>query len=100
MSNHRVTIAGMMGLTAVISVGLVLLRDPTHRAASVYVSAMATALAAATVLALVRNGRDRGAWVGFAVFGTAYFLWAFGFDRVPLPSPFPRHVLDEMESSL
>jgi hypothetical protein len=100
MRVHRVTIAGMMGLTAALSVGLLMLRDPTHQAASVYVSGIGTALAAATVLALVRHGRERGAWIGFAVFGAGYFLWAFGYDHVPLPSPFTRQVLDAAEPYL
>jgi hypothetical protein len=74
MGRYRFTLAALMGAVALIAVGVAALRSPTAIRASLVVLLAVGAICGATVGAILRRGPDRGAWLGFAVFGWAYFL--------------------------
>jgi hypothetical protein len=63
-----------MGAVALVAVGVAALRSPTAVWASLVILLALAALCGATVGAIVRRGAGRGGWLGFAVFGWAYFL--------------------------
>jgi hypothetical protein len=63
-----------MGAVALVAVGVAALRSPTALWASLVVLLALGAICGVTVCAILRRGPARGAWLGFAVFGWAYFL--------------------------
>jgi hypothetical protein len=63
-----------MGTIALVAVGVAALRSPTALWASLVILLALGAICGATVGAILRRGSDRGAWLGFAVFGWAYVL--------------------------
>jgi hypothetical protein len=63
-----------MGAVALAALGLAALRSPTALWASLVILLALGAVCGATVGAILRRGLARGAWLGFAVFGWAYFL--------------------------
>jgi hypothetical protein len=68
--NARPTILGLMGLIAVVAVGMAVLRGNNELVAAVVFALTVAALCTAALVAIHR----RGAWAGFAVFGWAQFL--------------------------
>jgi hypothetical protein len=74
MGRYRFTLAALMAAVALIAVGVAALRSPTAIWASLVILLVLGAICGATVGAILRCGPDRGAWLGFAVFGWAYFL--------------------------
>jgi hypothetical protein len=63
-----------MGAVALVAVGIAALRYPTAIWASLVILLALGAICGATVGASLLRGSRRGAWLGFAVFGWAYFL--------------------------
>jgi hypothetical protein len=63
-----------MGAVALVAVGVAALRSPTAVWARLVILLALGAICGATVGAILRRGPGRGAWLGFAVFGWAYFL--------------------------
>src|SRR5262249_21596699 len=74
VGRYRFTLAALMGAVALVAVAVAALRSPTAIWASLVVLLALGAICAATVGAIVRRGPGRGAWLGFAVFGWAYFI--------------------------
>jgi hypothetical protein len=94
---YRFSIAGLMGVVAALGLGLTALRSPTPLKARTAVTAALASVCAAGVAAVVRPGPGRAGWLGFAVFGAAHFVWAFGYEGVPIPTTLTRHLLDALE---
>ena len=74
MGRYRFTLAALMGVVALVAVGVAALRSSTALWASLVILLALGAICGATVGAILRRGPDQGAWLGFAVFGWAYFL--------------------------
>jgi hypothetical protein len=74
----RVTIASLMGLTALTACGFAALQRPTPIAASVAFSLSVAACLAAVVAALCATGRPRAAWASFALCGAVYLALSLG----------------------
>jgi hypothetical protein len=74
VGRYRFTLAALMGAVALVAVGVAALRSPTALWASLVILLALGAICGATVGAILRRGPGRGAWLGFAVFGWAYFL--------------------------
>ena len=70
----RFSIRALLALILFIGVGIAALRGATAIWASVMILAALGAVCAATVGAALIQGAARPAWLGFAVFGWAYFL--------------------------
>jgi hypothetical protein len=74
VGRYRFTLAALMGAVALVAVGLAALHSPTALWASLVILLALGAICGATVGAILRRGAGRGPWLGFAVFGWAYFL--------------------------
>jgi hypothetical protein len=93
MTRLRFTLAQVMALVLCLGFGFAALRNADAFWASVTYNLAVVMVATALVGALVRNGRARAAWAGFAVFGAIYFVapgleWrigGFGFGPIPRP---------------
>ncbi len=70
----RISIRDLLTLVLFIGVGIAALRGATAIWASVMILAALGAICLATVGAALIRGAARPAWLGFAVFGWAYFL--------------------------
>jgi hypothetical protein len=74
MARYRISLAGSLGIVAVIAMGLAGMRS----ASSLWTTAAATVtlalLLAAVIAARLLDGLDRGFWAGFALFGWSYLL--------------------------
>lgn len=83
MSGARFSLAGLMGVTAVVATGCAALRFANALWASVVFTLAFAMLLLAPVGGLIGQPVVRPFWTGFAVFGWAYFLAAFnaGFSR-------------------
>jgi hypothetical protein len=92
----RVSIAGLMVFVALVALGFLALRFPSHLVLNVVFSAMLAVLAASVVLAVTRRGARRAFWVGFATFGGTYVVLGFGpwFSNVTNPMLVTTTVLD------
>jgi hypothetical protein len=77
MKRPTFTIASLMVAVLFVAVGCMALRGPTPLMASMVFSAAVVVLAAAVLLACVRNGRARAGWVGMVAFGLAYLHFGF-----------------------
>ena len=64
----RVSIGGLMATVLIIGLGLAALSNPTIWWASGLYTVTVGLLCTAVVATLLRRGRGRPAWVGFAVF--------------------------------
>lgn len=82
MKHARPSIARLLVYVGLAAVGLAALRVFSRLWANVAFSFALTALVASIALAIHRRGPGRSSWVGFALFGWAYFLTAFA------PAPF------------
>jgi hypothetical protein len=75
----RLSIAGLMGIVLVVSLGLTALRSGTEIWAGATLLATFAVLALAVVGVVCRSGSERSWWLGFALFGWGYlglvFLW-------------------------
>jgi hypothetical protein len=74
----RVTIAGLMGLTALIAGGFAAIQRPTLIAASVAFSLAVASCMAAVVAALCVSGRLRAAWASFGLCASVYLVVSLG----------------------
>lgn len=74
MGRYRLSLAALMGVVALIAVGVAALRSSTAIWAALVILLALGTVCGATVGAVLRRGPDRGPWLGFAVFGWAYFL--------------------------
>jgi hypothetical protein len=74
VARPRISIRAFLALILFIGVGIAALRGATAIWASVMILAALGAICAATVGAALIHGAARPAWLGFAVFGWAYFL--------------------------
>ena len=74
----RFTIRGLMALVLLLGFGFAALRGATLGWAVASILIALLALCSATLGAVVRCGSSRPSWVGFAIFGWAYFLLHFG----------------------
>jgi hypothetical protein len=74
----RVTIRGLSVLVLLLGFGFAALRGATLGWATASILAALLTLCASTLGAVVRGGPSRPAWLGFAIFGWAYFLLHFG----------------------
>ncbi len=74
MLRYRISLAGSLGIVAVIAMGLAGMRS----ASSLWTTAAATVtlalLLSAVIAARVLDGLDRAFWAGFAFFGWSYLL--------------------------
>ena len=94
MRNLRFSIAGMMAVVMFAAIGFAALRYPTETWAGVVLLGTLAALGIAVVGAFCRPAPERGAWLGFAVFGWVYLVAAFQpFDFWPR---LPTHSLLEL----
>jgi hypothetical protein len=78
----RMTIAGSMGLIALVAIGLAALRHPTPLVASGIFSLVILTLFAASVVAISLPGRSRAVWSSFVVCGSGYLLIVLGSSAV------------------
>jgi hypothetical protein len=74
----RFSIRAVLALILFVAVAIAALRGATAAWASVMILAALGAICAATVGAALIRGAGRPAWLGFAVFGWAYFLLCLG----------------------
>ena len=68
-----------MDLVLVLGIGLAALKHPSERAASLLFTLILASLLTSVLGAMARRGRERIAWIGFAVFGWTYLLLSLGF---------------------
>jgi hypothetical protein len=97
MKRLRPSLTALMGMVGLAALGLAGLRSGSPLLFKASYAVTLLALALAVVVAWFRSGGRRASWVGFAVFGWAYFLTGFVFlpgpesvGGIPLPdSDFP-----------
>ena len=94
MTHFRFSLAQLMGIVLYLSLGLAALRNADTLWASASFTLSILAISTALLGALIRRGRARPVWIGFAVFGWTYLLAStlpprasggLGFGPVPLP---------------
>src|SRR5690349_20530648 len=71
-SMRRFSLSGLIGVIALLAMGLAALRNPSPLLAGVVLQATYLTLVIASLAAVLRRGG--GMWAGFAVFAWAYFL--------------------------
>jgi len=74
MSRFRFTLAQLMAIVLLVGFGFAALRNAAEFWASATYTLAFLMISVAPLCALARKGRDRMAWVGFAVFGWARLL--------------------------
>ena len=74
MTRFRLTIAQLMAIVLYLSLGFAALRNADRLWASATFTLSIVAISTALLGALIRRGRARPAWIGFAVFGWTYLL--------------------------
>jgi hypothetical protein len=74
----RLSIAGLMGVVLVASLGLTALRSATEEWAGATTLVTGGVLALGVVGAACRRGAERAWWLGFALFGWGYLFLIFG----------------------
>jgi hypothetical protein len=79
MARLRFSIAGLMALVLVLGIDLAALKHPSERAASLLFALILASLLTSILGAMVRLGRERMAWTGFAAFGWTYLLLSLWF---------------------
>ena len=94
MTRFRLSIAQLMAIVLLVGLGFAALRNANDFWAIAIFNLAIFLNATALVAAILRRGRARAAWVGFAVFGWAYLLidllpdrssGSFGFGPIPKP---------------
>jgi len=78
MRRVRVSIAGLMAVIVLVSVGLAGMRNPTTLWASALFTITVASLCTGTLGAIAGSGHARLTWAGMAVFGWVYLGFAFG----------------------
>ena len=98
---RRWTIAGMLGLVAMLGLGMAALRDSGGVWAAVAPGLAGASFLAAASLAILRRGRSPGL-AAFAAVGGAYFLtsWPMGYAprNLPVASTAIERVVSEMDA--
>jgi hypothetical protein len=74
MSRHLFTLAQLMAVVLFVGFGFAALRNADAFWASATLTLAIVSISVALVGAIVRKGRSRTAWIGFAVFGCTYLL--------------------------
>jgi hypothetical protein len=74
----RISIRGLIALVLLVGFALAALRGASLGWATASILMALLALCTATLGSLTRSGPRRAPWLGFAVFGWAYFLLHFG----------------------
>ena len=77
MGKFRFSISALMGLVVAAAIGFAALREGSEAWASVTFTATAIILLMALPLLIYSRGAIRAAWVGFALFGWAFFAFTF-----------------------
>jgi hypothetical protein len=94
MTRFRFSLAQLMAIVLYLSLGFAALRTADGFWASATSTLSVVAISTGVVGALVRRGRARPAWIGFAVFGWTYLLIStlpprasggLGFGPLPWP---------------
>ena len=85
MTRHRVSIAHLMGVVLVASLGMVALRNASPVWAGVMFLLTTGVLGLAVVAIFCRGRAERTTWLGFAIFGYGYLGLAFWPDSFDLP---------------
>ncbi|WP_435008827.1 hypothetical protein P12x_000076 [Tundrisphaera lichenicola] len=78
MRRFRMSIAGLLGLVALMGVAIAALTHPSPLAGNAYYTITLAALIIAVLAAVYHRGGKRAFWVGFSTCGWAYFLLVFG----------------------
>ena len=78
MKRLRFTLAQSMGIVLLIGVGFAALRSASALWSSAVFTSTVALLSVAILGAMVRRGRARMTWAGFALFGWIYLATAFG----------------------
>ena len=96
MKRLRFSIGALMGLVLLVAVGFAALRSSTP----IWASSIFTATFLCLTVGLLGAFARRGAWLGFAVFGWAYFLGVFwlwpGVNGVTAPPFVSKHLIDSL----
>jgi hypothetical protein len=74
MKRGHLSIASLLGVVAILGVGLAALRSPTQLWAGLALCLTLGSLTMAPLAAVYRRGTDRAFWVGFATCGWAYLV--------------------------
>jgi hypothetical protein len=99
MPRYRVTIAGAMTLVLGSSLGLAALRHASETIANLVILATLLALSLAVLALIYRRGARRAFWVGFALLGWGYMVWAAEFwwdPAIQRPGPITTGLLEEL----
>lgn len=76
MANGRFSIAGLMGFVVIAAIAFAAIRNGNEVWAGLMMLITGAVLILAVIGAICRSGRDRAWWLGFSLFGWAYFLWS------------------------
>jgi hypothetical protein len=82
MCPPRFSIGRLLKLIAVFAVGLAALSNPSRLWASTTYTVAAVAIVAGVSNAILGRGARRAYWIGFALFGGAYFCLTHGSNRL------------------
>jgi hypothetical protein len=82
MRPPRFSIGSLLTLIAIFAVGLAALRSPSPLWASTTYTVAAVAIVAGVSNAILGRGARRAYWIGFALFGGAYFYLTHGSNRL------------------
>jgi hypothetical protein len=74
MPRYRISLAGSLGIVAVIAMGLAGMRSASTLWTTVAATVTLALLLAAVIAARLLDGLDRAFWAGFALFGWSYLL--------------------------
>lgn len=94
MTHFRFSLAQLMAAVIYLGLGFAALRNADRLWASATFTLSIVAISTALLGALIRRGRARPVWIGFAVFGWTYLLIStlpprasggLGFGPLPLP---------------
>jgi hypothetical protein len=77
MSLPRISIKSLMAFVVLVAVGVTALARPNEGWAIVLSASTFTALLTSLLGAIFRRGLERAGWVGFAIFGWAFFALLF-----------------------
>lgn len=97
MRRFRISIAGLMAVVLIVSIGVAALRSATEEWAGLVTLVTLGALASAVLGVIYRRGGRRAYWLGFTLFGRGYMLWASGFwwsEADPRPKMFTTMFLE------
>ncbi len=100
MRRFRFSVAGLMAVILVLTIGMAALRDPTPLWASTIFTAAVVLFAASLLGAMAHRGVPRFSWAGMAVFGWVYLITSFGpwpGNSVGPPPLLPSALLDQFQ---